>query len=457
MLRSFRVANHRSIRDEQELVLLPAYHDNDPAVPVAAVYGANASGKSNLLDALNFMARAVLDSFGRWSPKGGVPRRPFMIDPLVAERPSAYVADIVVDGVRYTYGFVVDDRVVRDEWLYSYPEKRKRVLFERERGAIKVGSTVPEMRAKVEILGQLMRPNALFLSLAAQSNLAEVAPVHRFFSDEISFRSGDTGQRDLGRFGDMAQSPAKWARLVELVRLADVGVVDVEFDADKAVLHELQVEQSKCDEIRDALFRLESEIDDLSGNEREQAEARLVVLQDHFFRLSTTVSYLRHQAGLLGTRIRFLHAGARDSFAFDEESEGTKSWVKLLPVALDALDRGRTLVVDEIDTSLHPRLTAQLVRLFQESDTNPNRAQLIFTTHDTSLLGTMLGDEVLKRDQVWFVEKDADGASKLYPLTDFHPRKGENTERRYLGGSYGAVPVLSERDFAEAVRARNSS
>jgi predicted ATPase len=150
--------------------------------------------------------------------------------------------------------------------------------------------------------------------------------------------------------------------------------------------------------------------------------------------------------------LKLLHGPGREPFELQDESSGTLNWLELLPRVLDAVDGGKVMVVDEIDASLHPLLTAQLVRIFQDEDTNPNGAQLIFTTHDTSLLGTMLGDQVLERDQIWFVEKDAEGASRLYPLTDFKPRKEQNTERRYLGGSYGAVPVLG--DFLEAVGRR---
>jgi AAA15 family ATPase/GTPase len=118
---------------------------------------------------------------------------------------------------------------------------------------------------------------------------------------------------------------------------------------------------------------------------------------------------------------------------------------------LQGLQQGATLVVDEIDTSLHPELVARLVLMFQDDRMNPREAQLLFTTHDATLLGTAFGEEVLARDQVWFVEKDDSGASRIYPLSDFHPRKEGNRERRYLAGSYGAVPMLSDRKFAAAV------
>ncbi|HEY4022355.1 MAG TPA: AAA family ATPase, partial [Pseudonocardiaceae bacterium] len=151
-------------------------------------------------------------------------------------------------------------------------------------------------------------------------------------------------------------------------------------------------------------------------------------------------------------RIMFTHGPSGELFNFADESAGTQSWLSLLPDALDALEVGGTMVIDEIDASLHPLLTAELIGLFREPKTNRRGAQLIFTTHDASLLGTALGEQVLARDQIWFVEKDRNGATRLYPLSDFKPREGENWERRYLGGSYGAVPVVSSIGFANAMR-----
>lgn len=136
------------------------------------------------------------------------------------------------------------------------------------------------------------------------------------------------------------------------------------------------------------------------------------------------------------------NGGEADPFDFADESAGTQAWITLLPSVQRSLRQASTLVIDEIDTSLHPHLSAHLVRMFQSERSNPGGAQLIFTTRDASLLGTTFGEEVLTRDQVWFVEKNPGGSSVLYPLTDFHPRKGENRERRYLGGSYGAVPIV---------------
>jgi hypothetical protein len=390
MLRSFRLTNHRSFATEQELSLLPVYDRDRPALPVAAIYGANASGKSNLLDGLAFMREAVLRSFQSWDAEGGVPRHPFRLDPAARTQPTGYVVDLMLGEVRYTYGFTVADDTVLEEWLYSYPEKKKRVLFERLDGRIRFGSTLSGARTKLDVLYELTRPNALFLSVAAQSEIELVMPIHHWFRTDLSFAPlafRDTGPEVADRIRDhIRDDPGRKQALVDLLATADFGISDFQYK-----------------------FR---------------PRAKLV----------------------------FRHAQAEGLFDFAEESAGTRSWLSLLPDALDALEVGGTMVIDEIDASLHPLLTARLIGLFREADTNPHGAQLIFTTHDASLLGTALGEEVLARDQIWFVEKDRNGASRLYPLSDFKPREGENRERRYLGGSYGAVPVVSSTGFADAVR-----
>jgi len=131
---------------------------------------------------------------------------------------------------------------------------------------------------------------------------------------------------------------------------------------------------------------------------------------------------------------------------FDQESEGTKTLFSLAGPILVALHGGGVLVVDELDRSLHTQLAKRIVTMFNDPATNPNNAQLVFNTHDTNLLDT----DVLRRDQIWFTEKGSDGATRLFPLTDFRARKYENLERGYLQGRYGAVPSISTPDLRRA-------
>lgn len=393
MLRSFRLANHKSIRGEAELSLLPVYRTDRAIQTVSAIYGANASGKSNLLDGLRFMQSAVLDSYSTWVPDDGVPRNSFRLDPVAHDEPSYFVVDLELDGVRYTYGFAVDDRAIQEEWLHSYPEKKKRIIFERRHGELKFGSTVQAPRSRAAVLEDLTRPDALFLSVASRVGFDESLPVDRWFRSGLAFRFARPARR-IAIFSELIasfveSSPERHGKLVELLRLADVGITG------------------------------------MSVEEADQRSGKTVV---------------------------FTHSSTDAKFAVHDESAGTRAWLDILRVVLAVLENGSTLVVDEIDTSLHPALTARLLALFQGEDTNPHSAQLICTTHDTTLLGPTLGEQVLTRGQVWFTEKNAAGETSLYPLSDFSPRTGENTERRYLGGSYGAIPRLFAEDFAAAVR-----
>jgi hypothetical protein len=276
----------------------------------------------------------------------------------------------------------------------------------------------------LDVLYELTRPNALFLSVAAQSEAELVMPVYNWFRASLSFPVPwvrDTGQAVAERILDHLRGDLQRKQiLVDLLATADVGISDFQI---------VQV-----DDPSSLVWPLLRPTDDsMSLLKKRLANPKFVVDVD--------------RAALL-----FRHGQAEALFDFRDESAGTRSWLSLLPDALDALEVGGTMVIDEIDASLHPLLTARLIGLFREADTNPRGAQLIFTTHDASLLGTALGEEVLARDQIWFVEKDRNGASRLYPLSDFKPREGENRERRYLGGSYGAVPVVSSTGFADAVR-----
>jgi hypothetical protein len=128
----------------------------------------------------------------------------------------------------------------------------------------------------------------------------------------------------------------------------------------------------------------------------------------------------------------------------DEESEGTKTLFRMAPSVFRALETGGLLLVDDLESSLHPLIGLAIVKLFNCPRANPKNAQVVFTTHDTNLLGTTVGKPPLRRDQIWFTEKDNTGATKLYPLTDYKPRKAENLERGYLQGRYGAIPFLGD-------------
>lgn len=422
MLIEFRVENHRSIRDEQALTLRVAgQHDPadrrprrvpgyaDALLPAAALYGANASGKSNVLSALGFMRAAVVGSHRAWSPDGGIPREPFAWGEK-ARAPSLFEITVLISGTRYQYGFVADDEQFLEEWLYAWPAKKKQTWFTRELGTFTFGD---KLNGENRLIEQVTRPNALFLSAAVQLRHEQLTPIYGWFrrlqmvnvgqrrwlpfrgyADPFSARRietwlGPSAQPSL--FDETDGNEDQLGLFRDLLRAADVGIVDIRVDNDSSE---------------------PAPVDGLGRPRRSRV-------------------LLRHGSSI------------EDAWLpLEEESQGTLTLFRVGPRILDALQKGGVVLVDELESNLHPLLAIQVLRAFNDAQCNPHNAQILFTTHDTTLLGTIAGDPAMRRDQVWLTEKDREGASVLYPLTDFKPRKDENIERGYLQGRYGAIPFL---------------
>lgn len=380
-------------------------------LPVVALYGANASGKSNVLAALRFMHDAVLFSHRMWAPEGGVPRDPFAWGDARTQ-PSLFEITMLVGGIRYQYGFVVDDEQFLEEWLYAFPRGRKQTWFVREGQTFKFGD---HLQGENRLVEQVTRPNALFLSAAVQHRHEQLWPIYAWFLhflvDEaaagrrraaphvsralLHMLGVDEAPRQRLLFEDEETAAEGSAPFLALVRAADVGIVDLKLAEDMA---------------------------SAAGSDRRRRQVMV-----------------RHQST------------TNDAWLpLDQESHGTLTLFRLGPELIHALRRGHIVVIDELESSLHPLLGQRIVELFNNPDSNPRNAQLVFTTHDTNLLGTMTGAPALRRDQVWLTEKDRDGATCLYPLTDFKPRSAENLERGYLQGRYGAIPFLGEFAHVEA-------
>ncbi|MEV6439320.1 AAA family ATPase [Streptomyces anulatus] len=432
MLLRFQVTNHASLLEEQELSLVAA--DRHPeraefpspgggefAVPVVAVYGTNASGKSNVIDSIHWMRSAVLSSFRRWDPSGGVPRRPFALGHGAAERPSSFAVDFVVGGVHHQFGFSVDGERVTEEWLYYYPEGRQRRLY--ERGADDRVAFGRWLTGRRKLIAELLRPNSLYLSVAAAQGHDQLGEVFRWFRSGLRMATDHDFSQRLdhtvrlcleGRGGQESQP------VLDLLRFADLGVSGLEIqDWDESIREDHQ-------RITQAL--------------REALGDKVRVQED-----------AKH-------RVRVEHRTAEGVFPLDlaYESSGTRTWIGLIGPVITTLAHGGVLCVDELDARLHPYLVDALVGMFQSPETNRTGAQLVFSTHEAALLGRNVRTELF-RDQVWFTEKDPlTLATRLFPLTDFSVRtSADNLERRYLGGRYGAVPHLDDdllREVAVAFR-----
>ncbi|MEU3141901.1 ATP-binding protein [Nocardiopsis alba] len=439
MLLSFRVENHKSVRHEQQLLLTPTYEDAHPenadweATTVAGIFGANASGKSNLLDALVYMRDTVRWSMSTGEPGGGIARSSFALDLDADEEPSTFVVDLMLSGVRHTYGFAVDDESVVEEWLYTYPKRRKRVLFERDGAEFSFGEGVP---AKLRQVRDITGPNVLFLTVAARASNADVEPIYRWFSEALLFAE-ERGTAAPSWLRGRRATEEQMTRLGELLSSAGTGVRSVELRNPGGL--------SKDEEVEEETPSGEFSSEDMN-----------IVIQASLPPLDRMVQRpVRLDSRRPWPRPELLfHHGEGDRsrpLAWREESKGTRTLTALGYEAQRVLEAGGVLIVDEIDASLHPYLSARVISLFRSETHNPHGAQLVFTSHDAALLGRIRGEEVLKRDHIWFVDKDGEGRSTLYPLSDFKPRGDDNRARRYLTGRYGAVPDVDDELFQRAL------
>ncbi len=420
MLIEFRLENHRSLRDEQALTMeaVPRVGDaTDPRprcvsgydqrlLSVAALYGANASGKSNVLSALAFMRNAILWSHRAWGPDEGVPRDPFAWGPKRNE-PSLYEVQLIVKGSRYEYGFCASDDCFLEEWLYAWPKGKKQVWLEREDQKFRFGE---HLKGENHIIKKATRRNALFISAAAQHDHRQITPI---FSAFRSIQTVNVHSRGGHHPKIRAANPT-------LTRLYDEGFLSPDV---MPLLTSERSAQSFLERFRTFLRNADVGVVDVrtSAGQSDDLHGR-----------STPHSFeLQHQCGFDEAWL-----------PLREESRGTQTLFRTAARMLFILQAGGVLLVDELEASLHPSLARIIVRQFNDPSTNPHDAQLIFTTHDTNLVGTTTGEPVLRRDQIWFTEKDDEGATVLYPMTDYKPRKAENLERGYLQGRYGAIPFL---------------
>ncbi len=400
-----------SFKDHSEAILT-SEGLREGVLPVAAIYGANASGKTNVLRALQFMANAVLSSHKNWAPDAPIPVDPFAADEASKRAPSRFVVDFFVDGKRHQYGFGVDTAAVTEEWLFAYPTGKKQVWFSRKpHGPMSFGTKMPGENRTIE---SLTRKNSLFLSAAAQNNHPALLPVYKWFSSSLSFVRGQRGFFKEGT-ARLCEKADYRSAVKQLMAVADLGVAD------------LTVREEKYPE-----------------NVRQAMDAV-------FSTLKVKTDQLKISEGQV--KVQLLHQiGTRTvPFELDEESDGTIAFFALLGPIIAAMKDGGTVCIDELDASLHSLLAEQLIRLFNDRSRNPQAAQLIFNTHDTNLLSS----GILRRDQIWFTEKNKDASTVLYPLSDFKPRRSENLESGYLQGRYGAIPFVNPEAFIHCFEAAN--
>lgn len=379
----------------------------------AAIYGANASGKSNLIQAFRFMRQTVLDSSKDTQAKEPIGVEKFLLSTEVENAPSFFEIVFALDGMRYRYGFEADSEKIHSEWLFYVPTVKEARLFLRDKGKFTVSIDFKEGRG----LTEKTRDNALFLSVTAQFNGEISQKVLKWFQD-LQVMSGltDTGYKDytIKEFeGDTLKE-----EILSFVKKLDLGIDNIQIEKDD----------------------LEKLLSGIPANKRTEEQKLLIRLFGDRRKVKTIHKKFDNNSDFIKAEV----------FDIDKhESEGTKKIFALSGPLMDAVKCGKTLIVDELDARFHPLITLSIIRLFNSKQTNPNNAQLIFTTHDTNLLS----NKIFRRDQIWFTEKDKYGATDLYSLAEIKVRNDASFEKDYISGKYGAIPfvgsfnlLLSEAD-----------
>ena len=424
MLIEFKVTNFRSIKETQTLSMVAgnAARDKelasnifDSGIPKlgnllksAVIYGPNAAGKSNLIAAVAFVEAMVLGSAKDAQVGELIDVDPFRLDAISCNQDTEFELHFIAGDVRYQYGFRLNIERITSEWLTAYPNGKAQHWFERQYDAgtqkyeYQFSPSFVEGKARQERADFTIQNN-LYLSVAVQKNSQQLLPAFTWFQKKLH-RILSMNHLHEGRTSDLCQSDEGKLKVLAFMNAAGIALADM--FVDKKTISESDLPKDMPTEVRERVLK------ELQGA----------------VRFETKLLYRSNDnQGLV-------------PFDLNDESDGTQALFAFAARWLDLLENDQVLFVDEIDTSLHPLLVHHLVDLLHCSNT---KAQLVFTTHDT----TLLSQRMLRTDQVWFVEKDKLQSTQLYSLADFSPRPNEAIESRYLNGRYGAIPFLSKLDF----------
>lgn len=425
MLIEFSVANFRSIRERVTLSMMATDEEGlegnviqpHGLLKSTVIYGANASGKSNVLKALEFMIQFVRESH-RVQRGDLIPVSPFRLDVAFEKHPSEFEIFFLKDGIKYAYGFKVDIEKVHEEYLYEYLDEKQSLIFERTCSDFEFGVDQQEQA----VLSKRTLENTLYLAIATQFNYEKAFQVYEWIKSCVELWITDLVSDGASRTNELLLNDMEAHELIKnFLMNADTGI------------HDIKIFGDSTDDVKRVPIKLSE----------KQQKTRIALEYLDVFALGQ-----RKPLNLKTKNIRFSHfyvddAGKAGSslFRLSDESEGTQKLYRLIGSWIDVLRKGSLLIVDELETSLHANIVEQLIKLFQDPEHNPNGAQLVFTAHNTNLLNSA----IFRRDQIWFTEKVQEkGSTTLYSLAEFTPRESEDIEKGYLLGRYGAIPFLGK-------------
>lgn len=413
MLIEFSVQNYRSIKDRLTLSMVASNKsfknffelqspNNFKTLRTSVIYGSNAAGKSNVIKAFENMRHQVLESGNNVGNSLSV--NPFLFEKNSRTKPTEFEIFFIVDEIRYQYGFSFDSERVIEETLIAFPKGRAQRWFSR---VYDFENSKYEYRFSENLLGHKSvwqsstREKALFLSTAVQLNSQQLKPIFDWFKNKLVVTDRHGWGDDFSRI--MCSDLEQKNKIIDFLKSADIAIQDIKIDKKK-----FDIEQLPKDIPEEFKMKIMSDLED---------------------QLILDVKTVHHCSDGSSVHLRL-----------EEESEGTKKLFSISGPLIDSLEDGNVLIIDELHESLHPKIVSFIVDIFNNEKTNPNNAQLIFTTHDTSILN----EDVFTPDQVWFCDKNESQETSLYSLSEFKVRKGRsNFEAGYLSGRFGAVPYVS--------------
>ncbi|MDD5373075.1 MAG: ATP-binding protein [Sulfurimonas sp.] len=424
MLVEFKVNNFRSIKDTATFSMLTSSKDEENYFEVrnynllksSIIYGANASGKSNLLKAMAFMGRLVLNRYKIMQSTDLLPHDPYRLSVETENESSTFEIVFFIDEIKYRYGFETDSEVVYSEWLYADEKGKEAKLFFRDveesdyvnPNKFKEGyDFFNKKEEKIKIA-----KNQLFIWKCDQSD-GEISKAILGWFNQFNMIDGMEHDGYINFTMKKMEDEAFRKKIIELVKTADIGIDDIQIEEEDMPIEAI------------AKLPLPDDVKAKIINEKGWKSVSLNTIHQKFDK----------DGQIIGNVVFELN---------EDESKGTRKFFAMSAPILDTLKNGKILIIDELDASLHPILTQHLIKLFHNKKINKEKAQLIFATHDTNLLKP----ELFRRDQVWLTEKDQYGATTIYSLAQFkNVRKQEDFERQYIQGKYGAIPYLSPFEF----------
>ena len=426
MLIEFRFKNYRSFRDEavlsMEAVGLSSFkkslieQNKMKLLPGAAIYGKNGGGKSNVIRAFWLGVQFIRNAQRIQHEKASVPVVPFLLDDYSANNPTEFAFDYIADGIKYWYSFAATKEKIIRESLYHAPKGQKALAFSREQQKF----NFTEDKARRKLISETVAENQLFFSVACTMNDVVCTKAMKWFREDIFFSRDytDIPQQLLEYSGDSNMLNA----ISEYAKAADFGIEEMQFEIEnKEIDGAIDFPENIPEGMKSALTSFIQILSETSNN----SEGKL--------KMSQVKAQSKHKG--------ILENGEAGLFKLEleDESDGTRKLMSLAPAIESVLKRGGVLLVDEIERELHPMLVNFIIAKFQSKNSNPNGAQIIFTTHNTELMNL----EFMRKDQIYFTDKNReDGSSELYSVTDFTTKTADNIRKGYLAGKYGATPEL---------------